>query len=429
MYKNLKIVAFVPAKSTSDRLENKNTKIIQGKPLYLHAISKLLSCDLIDEVVLDSDSSEILDYYDYLPYKKLKREAALANNNTDGNQLLLNEASYYYADIYLQLLCTAPLITTQTITDAIKILVDSKEYDSVVAVNKKKMYTWTNGSPDYDIKNIPNSKDLNPIVSENMSLYVVSKQTLEDCKSRVGNNPYLFELDNIQSIDIDNEDDFYTAKSFMLGNSMIEISKLQKLKCVLTSELLSDALSELGFHNQVINLNTNLPNNKSIGRAKTLKIKKLENQDSPDRIYDTMKYYEYLNPNNILCIENNLDAAFFGEINAMMSTCQGVSAAIVGGITRDIREVTAMNFPVYYDNNLCTDVKFKGVLDYYDKPIKIQNTEICPDDLIFCDHEGIIVIPSVMEEKTIHIALEAFFNEKKIIHDFAIGVDILNRKF
>jgi CMP-N-acetylneuraminic acid synthetase len=428
MYKNKKIVAFVPAKSKSERFENKNQRVIQGRPLFMHAVSKLLSCDIIDRVVLDSDSDTILNQYEHLGYTKMKRCDSLANNSVDGNRLLLNEAKQYQGDIYVQLLCTAPLITVESIEKAIKTVIDYQEFDSAVAVNVKKIYTWNNNKPNYDICNIPNSKDLEEIVSENMSLYVIHHEALHTLKTRVGKKPFLMKLDNIQSIDIDNEEDFDTARSIMLGQSMDEVSKLSKLKCVLTSELLSDALSEMGFHNQVISLNTNLKNNKSIGRAKTLKIKPIEN-DNPNKIYDTMEYYEYIVPNDILCIENNLDAAFFGEINAMIATSKGASSAIVSKTTRDIKEVTSMNFPVYYESNKCSDVKFKGVLDHYDKPISIKGVSISPGDLIFCDHEGIVVIPSDIEEESIKVAMESFLSEKKIIYDFASGLDIIDRKF
>ena len=428
MYKDKKIVAFVPAKGSSERLSNKNSRIIHGKPLYYHAIDKLLQCDIIDVVVLDSDDQNILSTYDYLPYEKMVRNKDLANNNTDGNKLLMNEIKRYDADVYVQLLCTAPLIKVETIVDGIKNVIDSEEFDSAVATNKSQLYTWTNNHPDYNISEIPNSKDLPYTISENMSLYIIEKESAIKNKKRIGDKPLLLTLDNIESIDIDNEDDFNTARYIMLGKSMDEVSNLNKLKCVLTSELLSDALSEMGYYNQVINLKTNLKNNKSMGRAKTLKIKAIED-NHPSEIYDTMKYYDYMCPNDILCIENNLPAAFFGEINAMVSMSEGVSAAIVSGITRDIREVTAMNFPVYYKENICTDVKFKGVLDYYDKPICIHGVKISSDDLIFCDHEGVIVIPRSLEEKVINAALEAYHNEKNIVYDFASGFNIIDRKF
>jgi CMP-N-acetylneuraminic acid synthetase len=51
-----KIVAFVPAKGSSDRIENKNTRLLDGLPLYLHAIRVVRSCEFIDEVYLDTDS-------------------------------------------------------------------------------------------------------------------------------------------------------------------------------------------------------------------------------------------------------------------------------------------------------------------------------------------------------------------------------------
>ena len=46
----MKIVAVVPVKGTSERIENKNIKLLDGKPLFLHTIEKLLSCNFLDEV-------------------------------------------------------------------------------------------------------------------------------------------------------------------------------------------------------------------------------------------------------------------------------------------------------------------------------------------------------------------------------------------
>ena len=106
----MKVVAFLPAKGTSSRIEAKNKKLLNGKPLFFHTLKKLVECDFIDEVYLDSEDDEILDFADYLEYKKLKRDPALANNKTDGHQMFYNEVKQVEADIYIQIFVPAPLL-------------------------------------------------------------------------------------------------------------------------------------------------------------------------------------------------------------------------------------------------------------------------------------------------------------------------------
>ena len=83
----MKTVAFLPAKGSSDRIKCKNMKILNGKPLFLYTLEKLVKCDFIDEVYLDSESDEILNYASYLDYHPLKRDTELANKKTDGHQM------------------------------------------------------------------------------------------------------------------------------------------------------------------------------------------------------------------------------------------------------------------------------------------------------------------------------------------------------
>ena len=54
-----KVAAFLPAKGSSERIPNKNVNLLDGKPLFLHTLEKLLQCDFIDEVWLDSESDRL----------------------------------------------------------------------------------------------------------------------------------------------------------------------------------------------------------------------------------------------------------------------------------------------------------------------------------------------------------------------------------
>lgn len=186
----MKVVAFLPAKGTSSRVENKNIKLLDGKPLFLHTLEKLIECDFIDEVYLDTESDEIIYLASETNCKILKRDPNLASNTTDGNKLFLNEVNHIKADIYIQILGTSPFIEKETIKKGID-TIKSSDFDSVVLVRKEKLYTWNEKGPNYNIENIPNSFDLNDTIIETMGLYIVKRETALCTQKRIGNKPYL----------------------------------------------------------------------------------------------------------------------------------------------------------------------------------------------------------------------------------------------
>ena len=89
----MKVVAFLPAKGTSSRIESKNIKLLDGKPLFHYTLEKLHQCTFIDEVYLDSESDEIFESATIIDHIPLKRDPKYANNKTDGHLLFYNEAS------------------------------------------------------------------------------------------------------------------------------------------------------------------------------------------------------------------------------------------------------------------------------------------------------------------------------------------------
>ena len=214
-----KIVAFIPSKGTSSRVKGKNAKKLGNKSLFLHVLDTALECDTIDEVYLDSESEEIFKLAKGRKHKELKRDPKLATNDTDGNELLLNESSKVDADIYIQILPTAPFLSKETINRSVFNLIISKDNDSSFAVIKDYCYLWDNSnSPkNYDPLKIPNSVDLDPTIIETMGLYIITKESLLKRKCRIGNNPLLHEVPLIESIDINTLEDFNFAEVILAG--------------------------------------------------------------------------------------------------------------------------------------------------------------------------------------------------------------------
>ena len=420
----VKVVAFLPVKGTSERIKNKNVQLLDGKPLFLYTLEKLISCDFIDKIYLDSESAKIFELASELNFKKIKRDKILANNKTDGNKLLMNEVSKVKGDIYIQILCTSPFIEIETIKKGVELLKKSKKYDSVVLVKKDKQYCWKDGKTVYDIDKIPNSKDLPDTIIETMGLYIIKENAVLKTKRRIGKNPFLLEASPLEAVDVNYPADFRLAELIEKGKKVEENLFYKNIKNHLSSAMLSDILDELGIKGVIKNLKPNFPS-KIFGRAKTLRLRNKKDNEDYKKIYEALKSYETISDNDIIVIENELpDFAYFGEMNANLAIRAGSSGVIINGKTRDTLEVLKLNLPVFSKGSICVDVKKRAVLDSINKKITIEGIDIFPEDLIFGDSEGIIVIPKKNKDQILKKAFEIISKEKTILQDIALNLDI-----
>lgn len=412
----MKVAAFLPAKGTSERIESKNLKLLNGKPLFLHTLEKLCDCDFIDEVYLDSESDEILNYAPYLRYIPLKRKPELATNKTDGHQMFYNEVSQVDADIYVQILGTSPFISPETIRKGIEILKNQEQYDSVVLMKKEKEYLWENGQPKYDKFHIPNSNTLPDTIIESMGLYIVRKDTALKTKMRYGNNAYMLTADAVETIDVNYPDEFELAEYIMRGRQEKENDRLRVMSNFFNSAIFADILGDMGIDSVIAGLRLNLEGKKIFARANTLRLRRLEEGEDYRGIYDGLKTYEKITPGEVIVVENQVeDRAYFGELNANLAIRAGAAGTIVSGVTRDIEAVNQLDYPVFSKGYCCADVKGHATVAAHQQPVCIQGITINPGDLIFADGCGIVCIPHRLEKEVLSKAIAAKEKEGSII--------------
>lgn len=413
----MKIVAFLPAKGSSERIECKNMKLLDGKPLFLHTLEKLVSCDFIDEVYLDSESDEILNYAPYLNYVPLKRDPLLANNKTDGHRMFYNEVSQVEADIYIQILGTSPFIKKSTIEKGVNVLKENPEIDSVVLVKKEKQYTWNEGGPLYDKNNIPNSIDLPDTIIETMGLYIVRKDVAHTNKQRFGDNVYLLKAEAIEAVDVNFPDDFELAEIIAKGIQHKEVAYFNMLKNHLSSCILSDIMWDYKIKSTITNLKLNISNEKILGRANTLKVRELREGEDFKGIYDGLDTYKKMRSGEVIVVENECgENAYFGELNCNLAIRAGAVGTIISGVTRDANEVERLSYPVFSKGYSCLDVRGLATIDSFNQKVNIEGVEIAPGDLIFGDVNGIVVIPKTLEDEVLKRALESVRTEKNVLN-------------
>lgn len=414
----MKVVAFLPAKGSSNRIDSKNTALLDSKPLFLHTLEKLASISEIDELYLDTESDTIINLAAHVDCKILKRDPALASNKTDGNQLLLNEISQVEADIYLQVLCTSPFIDADKIRQTINTLKASPDYDSAVMVERRKQYLWDKERPVYDQDNIPNSNDLPDTVIETMGFYAIRREAALKLQRRVGESVLQVDASPIEAVDVNYPEDFALANLIAAGQHEQERSIFKNLTNHLSSPILSDVLDELNQPNQVIQgLNISLPEMKIFGRAKTLKIKKSAPEDKYD-IYQAYQMYPTIRRGDIIMVETEVpEYAYFGELNANLAHRAGAIGAIIGGHTRDRSGVDKLHFPVSSKGYTCKDVKGKGSFEYMNKAITLEGVVVDYESLVFADSDGIVVIPKQLEGVVLQRCQEIIQTESKILLD------------
>jgi len=212
-----KVAAIVPMRHYSERVKGKNYRTFNGKPLFYYIIESLLYTPAITEVVIDTDSPKILEQCKskFPTVTLLERPEHLKDGGTPMNDVLLNAVSQIDADFYLQTHSTNPLLRRETIQNAVKTLLDIyPRYDSLFGVTRWQTRLWDSlARPINHNHNILlRTQDLPPIFEENSCIYLFRRQILEQKHNRIGDRPYLFEIDPAEAHDIDEEIDFIVAE-------------------------------------------------------------------------------------------------------------------------------------------------------------------------------------------------------------------------
>lgn len=213
---NLKIVALVPMRHHSVRVPEKNFRLIAGKPLYHFIISTLSNVKEIDQIVVDTDSPKIIEGLNhYFPkVKVIERPENLRADTVPMNEILLHDIEKVKGDLYLQTHSTNPLLKSATISNAInQLIANMPAYDSLFSVTKVQTRFWDqltkpiNHNPSILLR----TQDLPPIFEENSCIYLFKKETLVEHRNRIGERPFMFEIDRSEAFDIDEELDFLLA--------------------------------------------------------------------------------------------------------------------------------------------------------------------------------------------------------------------------
>lgn len=129
-----KVLVIIPARSGSQRVKNKNLKLVNGKPLIYYTLQYAKSnLGSVDRIIVSTDSLKIQSYVnkfgDFCPYLRPKNLSK--NNSSDlgfvknSYEWLLNNMKFD-PDIIVILRPTTPLRNKKLLINSVKTLIESK---------------------------------------------------------------------------------------------------------------------------------------------------------------------------------------------------------------------------------------------------------------------------------------------------------------
>ena len=212
-------------KHHSERVPRKNMRSLCGRPLFHWIMDALRACKYIDEIIINTDSDEIArsarDNFDVTIH--MRPDYLLHITGNEANQIMAYDLKHSGGEYFLQTHSTNPLLTTQTINNAVETFFKMEEHDSLFTVTPvRKRFYWADGRPvNHDPHNMVKTQELPPIYEENSCIYMFSRSLFEKYNDRVGRNPKLLPIAPIEAVDIDEEEDFLLADYLMrtrMGN-------------------------------------------------------------------------------------------------------------------------------------------------------------------------------------------------------------------
>jgi len=220
----MKVAAIIPIKYNSSRVPGKNFKLMNGKPLFYYIINTLLECKSIKHIIInmDNDKTEekIKQHFvtDRIIY--YKRPSELVGDEVSTNKLFSDTLLNVNVDVdfYIQTHVTNPLLSSNTILDAIhKYISVQDKHDSLFSVKTwhTRLYDKNSNAINHNPNELIPTQDLDPLYEENSCIYVFTKENFLKTGKRIGKTPYLFPMNNYESQDIDWMDDFYLTELMM----------------------------------------------------------------------------------------------------------------------------------------------------------------------------------------------------------------------
>lgn len=254
----MKVIAIIPARGGSKRIERKNIKPFAGQPIIAYSIRAALQSGCFDEVMVSTDDEEIAEvarkYGASVPFM---RSAATSDDYATTADVIREVLDQYRLrgkefDALACIYATAPFVTPQRLAEGFKILTDGRAAAAFTCVEysypiQRCLVIGDSGKicmkfPQYAIAR---SQDLQKTYHDAGQFYFTTVKAFEDCGSLWGPDTLPIVLPETEVQDLDTPTDWILAEmKYELGGFQKEI-KLGNYRLVSYTEENDDNLKKI----------------------------------------------------------------------------------------------------------------------------------------------------------------------------------------
>lgn len=215
----MRIVAVIPVKDKSDRVESKNFReFTDNISLTELKIRHLMAADIFDKIYISSDSNNARELADKYNLTFLERDERYCNNIMPWSDVIFEVVNSLPEDNETTVAwchTTSPLFENYKMCVEKYIAIDKTQHNGLVTVAKLSEFILSEKAKPINYHWgvwHEYSQNLDKLYAITGGLFVASKEAMLKNRYVISTKPYLYEVSPFEAIDVDTAYDFQLAK-------------------------------------------------------------------------------------------------------------------------------------------------------------------------------------------------------------------------
>lgn len=214
----MKFTAIIPVKGNSSRLPNKNILPLGDENLLTRKIRQVKTSGIADRIIVSSDSEKMLEMARQMGVEIDWRPQDLVDESRPFSDLLAYFAKLIKEGHLAYTCATSPFFDENLMRQSKEIYLQNLKngYDSLIAIYKFRHFLLDEKGP-FNFKpgrKHLNSQDLKPFDFFTNGIIYTPIENIAKYDYFYGPNPFRFEVNQKESLDIDTKEDYLSALAF-----------------------------------------------------------------------------------------------------------------------------------------------------------------------------------------------------------------------